>query len=76
MIMLELRMGILEKELFLFLKGGWLRFERNGRQKLKYHHFAWCYFMLQMMSSSSILYSLFLNHIFYSSSLYILFPKY
>lgn len=39
MIMLELRMGILERELFLFLKGGWLRFEGNGREKLKISSF-------------------------------------
>lgn len=37
--MLELRTGIMEKELFLFLKGGWLRFERNGREKLKISSF-------------------------------------
>lgn len=39
MIMFELRTGIMEKELFLFLKGGWLRFERNGREKLKISSF-------------------------------------
>lgn len=33
--MLEFRMGILERELFLFLKGRWFCFEGNGREKLK-----------------------------------------
>jgi len=40
MIMLQLRMETYEKE--IKKKGGWLRFERNGREKLWLSSFCFC----------------------------------
>lgn len=69
MIMLELKMEIYEKEKKKKVGGSVLR--ETGERSCKNHHFVLCYLMLQMMSPSSILYSLFLYHIFFQFPLYI-----